>query len=98
MFTRIIGVHDNYLLVGFGAGTAALEALGGGTPLIDRPELKPVSKFSDRRLTSISYSSKEAVALMTRGKKDVEEGCKWLADLVKESRLPEEKQDTIRKD
>jgi hypothetical protein len=97
-FTLSVGLRDNFVLVGFGEGTRALEALGGKARLIDRPELKPLGKFSDRRLTSIAYASKEARAVATPGKREIEEMFRWLTEQLKESGMPEEKQAKIKKD
>ena len=54
-----LGVRDNYLLSSIGSSLECLEKLGQGNRLIDRPELKPLEKFVDRRLTSIGYVSQE---------------------------------------
>ena len=54
-----LGVRDNYLLCSIGSSLECLEKLGQGKRLIDRPELKPLAKFVDKRLTSIGYLSEE---------------------------------------
>jgi hypothetical protein len=57
--TVSIGVSNNYLLVGLGSSTEAVARLAGeGEKLGGRPELKPLARFADRKLTSIDYLSK----------------------------------------
>src|SRR5207244_1229222 len=80
---------------GVGQGDAALEALGGKTRLIDPPELKPLAKFSDQRLTPIAHISKQAQARLTPGAKQIEDGAKWLIDQMKAAGLPDEKLDKV---
>ncbi len=50
-------VRDNYLLVSIGSSLDGLEKLGKGDRLIDRPEFKPLAKFVDKPLTSVTYLS-----------------------------------------
>ena len=58
--TISLGVHHGYLMLGIGATTDFLARLGGKGPRLDQTaEFKPLAKFADRKLTSISYSSKE---------------------------------------
>ncbi len=58
-FTMSLGVRGDYMLLAFGSSAKHLEALGGTTPrLADRPELKPLAKFSGRKLADVSYVSK----------------------------------------
>ncbi len=54
-----LGIQGDYLLLNIGGSTKLLERLGGkGESLADRPELKPLQKHLDRKLTSLSYSSR----------------------------------------
>src|SRR5262249_35047151 len=56
--TLSIGVRGDYLLIALGESTAPLARLDGkGKRLNDRPELKPLAPFAEKRLTSISYAS-----------------------------------------
>ncbi len=58
--TIAVGVSHDYLMVSIGGSTEPLTRLGGDGPRLDqRPEFKPLAKFADRKLASISYSSKE---------------------------------------
>src|SRR5205823_434660 len=55
-----LGVRGNYLLLALGAVPETAARLGaGGQRLIDRPEMRPLAKFADRKLTSVSYVSKD---------------------------------------
>jgi hypothetical protein len=57
--TISLGVHHGYLMLGVGASADHLARLGGDGPRLDQQaEFKPLAKFADRKLTSISYSSK----------------------------------------
>lgn len=58
-FTIGAGVRDGYLVVLLGESTAPLTRLGQGALLVDRPELRPLQKFADKRLTAINYVSRK---------------------------------------
>jgi len=54
-----LGVQGDYMLLNIGGSTKLLERLGGkGDSLVDRPELMPLLKHLDQKVTAISYSSK----------------------------------------
>ena len=53
--TISLGLRDDYLLLAIGPSTAALAHLGEGPHLAGCPQLKPLEKFADKRLTSIGY-------------------------------------------
>ena len=93
-----LGVRDDYLLLSIGQSTDALARLGKGKRLIDRPELKPLEKFADKRLTGISYISAEANRQASSSQAQID----GLADLVNEAlsraELTEQQQAKIRKD
>jgi hypothetical protein len=55
--TISLGLRDDYLLLAIGPSTAALAHLGEGPHLAGCPQLKPLEKFADKRLTSIGYLS-----------------------------------------
>jgi hypothetical protein len=96
--TLALGLRDNFLLVGFGEGTGGIEALGKGRPLADVPELKPVAKFADRKLTSITYASKAYQTAVTPGAKDIQEMGTWVMDLLKNAAVPPAVQEKLKKD
>ena len=52
-----LGVQGNYVLLSIAPGTDHLLTLGKGKLLIDRPEMAPVLKASDKRISSIGYLS-----------------------------------------
>ncbi len=52
-----LGLRDDFLIVAFGPTTDALAHLGA-SPLAAREELAAVKKYADKRLTSVTYSSK----------------------------------------
>ncbi len=96
--TVAIGVHKGYLLVSLGATTAPLEKFGQGKRLADRPELKPVGRFADRPLTSVSYLSKAMNAAVGGNKNDLDNFAALLEEPLQKADLPAEKKDRIRKD
>jgi hypothetical protein len=97
--TVSLGVQEKYLLLGFGPSAEHLAVLGAkGKKLIDRPELKPLAKFTGKKLTSVGYASKDFRAKAGTNKKDLD----GLADMAKgflpEAGLPEAKRKQIEKD
>ena len=62
-----LGVRGEYVLLSIGPSTDVLARLGEGPSLLVRDELKSLSQFADRRITSISYLS----AAMARALGDV---------------------------
>jgi hypothetical protein len=75
-----LGVRDEYLLAAIGSTTDCVGRLGTGKRLIDRGEFKPLAKYADRKLTSISYVSKAMKARVTTSKQDIDD----LLDVGKE--------------
>jgi hypothetical protein len=97
-FTFAVGVRGNYVLAAMGESTAALGRLGQGKRLSDRPELKPLTPFLDKRLTSIGYTSKALRGATTFGKRDIDAWLEMLDDGLNRSQVPAELQARIRKD
>lgn len=60
-----LGVRDGYLLLSAARSTDVLAELGKGKLLIDSPELRPLAKHRDRRITSLNYLSAGAHQLTT---------------------------------
>ena len=57
--TVALGIRDDYLVLSLGESTSLLKALGEGERLSERPELKPLAAHAGKRITSISYISRE---------------------------------------
>ena len=93
-----VGMRGDLLLVSVGSSTDALARLGKGKPLADRPELAPLAKFADRRLTSVGYISEEFSRRLLGGTADVEQGLKAVHAALRLSKLPSSEQEQIRKD
>ncbi len=55
-----LGVRPDYVLLSIGPTNDHLAHLGEGKRIAERPEFAPLAKFVDKRLTSISFASKEA--------------------------------------
>src|SRR5262245_37174485 len=96
--TVALGLRDDFLLWRIGEGTAGIEALGKGAALAGIKEMKPVAKFADKKLTSISYVSKEFQKAMSPGKEDIAGMSSWILDVVKNAGLPEELQQKMKRD
>jgi hypothetical protein len=75
-----LGVRGDYLLLAVGSSTDCLARLGQGKLLAGRAELRPLEKFADKKLTSISYLSNAMMAKLGTGAKDIDD----LLDVVKE--------------
>lgn len=93
-----IGVREKYLLVSIGASTDALAKLDQGPRLSSRPELKPLDKFADRRLMSISYISQTIHARLANTPRDLKEAKKWLDQVIPELPLAKDQQKEISQD
>lgn len=97
--TVSLGVRGKYVLLAVGTSTDLLANLGKGKRLIDLPEMKPLEKYADQRLVSISYSSKAmndaAVRSSTGG---FDSYVQMLETLARKAELPAEQQAKIKKD
>lgn len=58
-----LGAWNNYLVVALGASTEPLESLGEVEAIGGRKEFKPLKKYLDRRVVSVSYVSEEIARL-----------------------------------
>ncbi len=97
--TISIGARDGYLLLAVGEGTAGVEALGRGSPIAQRVEMRPLDKFGDHRITNISYASKDLQTVLSGGgRKELEEGLMGLVELLKNAGIPDQQMDKLRKD
>jgi hypothetical protein len=93
-----LGIRGDYLLLSIGSSTDQLKSLGKGDLLIDRAELKPLAKFTDKRLTSIGYVSKDMMATLVTSKQDVDAMLELVDTFLPLAELPEEQVAQIKKD
>jgi hypothetical protein len=93
-----VGLCDKYLLVSIGPSLHCLEQFGKGKRLIDRPELKPVAKFADRRVASLGYLSAEMAQQLGNQRKSVEAFRELLDKVLPQAKLSDEQKERIRKD
>jgi hypothetical protein len=96
--TVAVGVRDQYLLVSLGGSTEQLARLGQGERLADRPEFKPLARFADKRLTSITYVSKALMARLSTSEKDIQGWVDMLRQGAKSANLPEKTRAQLAKD
>jgi hypothetical protein len=82
-FTVALGLRGDYLLLATGPSIDVVRRLGQGTPLAQRPELKPLQKYADRRLLAVTYQSQSAAKQLAADDRDV----RYLLD-VAEKLLP----------
>ncbi len=93
-----IGMRGDYLLVSVGSSTDALKKLGSGTSLVDRPEIKRLGQFADKRLTSIGYASEQFNRCIGGRQEDLAELLKTVDEVLPKSGLSPADQAQIRKD
>jgi len=93
-----LGIRDDYLLLGIGPSTRSIERLGKGKPLAQRAELAPLARFAQKRLTGISYASRELVARVATTQEDVDGLLEAVEELMPLADLNDQQQQRIRKD
>lgn len=93
-----LGVRGNYLLATIGSSVEPLEKFGKGDHLVDRPELKPLAKFADKRLVSIGYLSEAVNQQISRQQKDIDELLGVVNEALPETSLTDEQKARIGKD
>jgi hypothetical protein len=96
--TVSLGVREGYLLFSVGESTEHLAKLGKGKTLADRSEVAPLAKFTDQRLTEISYVSKAYAAQSAITKKDVAGYGMTARQLLEKTPLPGELKTRINND
>jgi hypothetical protein len=97
-FVLAMGVRDNDLLISFGSSADCIKSLGSTARLIDRPEFKPLEKFVDKRLTGISYASKEFVERLNNNAKNIDDLRDFLNQMIPLAKLPAQQSDQMTKD
>jgi hypothetical protein len=97
-----LGLRDKYLLVSIGSSLKCLEKFGKGAGkaprLSDRPELKPLAKFADRRLTGIGYLSADMSQQLGSQRKTIGSVRELLDKVLPQAKLSDEQKARIRKD
>jgi hypothetical protein len=94
-----LGVHKGYLVLAIGESADGLAAMGGsGKRLSERPEFKPLEKYADRRLTSLSYTSKALAAAGQNSTESLRTMLGSLEQMVDAAKLPKAKADKLRED
>lgn len=93
-----IGVRGDYLMISTGPSTECLEHLGSGELLIERPELEPLKKFADQRLTGIRYTSRAMNEQAHGDKKDVDALLATIEKVLPCLELPEADKEEILRD
>jgi len=98
--TISLGVQGKYLLLGFTSTTKEIEAIGGkGKSLAERSEFQPLAKHAAKKLTGISYVSKEFLNAAAGYQGNVENYAKLAKDALKKvDTLRDERRKAIEKD
>jgi hypothetical protein len=97
--TVSLGVRGKYVVLAIGTSTDLLANLGKGKRLIDQPELKPLEKYADQRLVSISYSSKGMNEAVERsGTSAIDSYMDMAEKFLPKAKLTAEQQAKIKKD
>jgi hypothetical protein len=93
-----IGLYKDYLIFAVGPSTDCVARLGTGTALVAREEFKPLEKFADRRLTSVSYISKNMALRLGDNRKSIESWAEGIHDAIPKLPLKDDEKATIQKD
>jgi hypothetical protein len=94
-----LGIHKGYLVLAIGESAEGLAAMGGtGKRLNEQPEFKPLAKYADRHLTSLSYSSKVLAAAGQNSADGIRAMLGSLEQAVDAAKLPKAKADKLRED
>ena len=93
-----LGLRGEYLLLSIGSSTDALERLGQGKPLADRPEMSPLKKFADKRVTAVGYVESALSTRLFSNRKDFDDLLKATKQLLPQTGLPAAEQEQIAKD
>jgi hypothetical protein len=96
--TISVGVRGNYVLLGLGESSEHLKPPSGDQTLADRPELKPLHQFADKRICSIGYVSKALYSRLASSKKDVDAWMEAANGFLQKAPLPGEVTKRIKRD
>ncbi|MBN1590519.1 MAG: hypothetical protein JW888_13470 [Pirellulales bacterium] len=93
-----VGMRDDYLVVSIGSSTEPLVKLGKTPGLVTRPEMAPLARFADERLTSIDYVSKEFMETANGGERQIDDLMDFVDQILPKLELTEDEATQIRKD
>jgi hypothetical protein len=93
-----IGVRENYLLFAIEPSTDVLAKLGSGKSLAEVKELEPLAKFADKKLVSVSYSSKQFIETLNNADQQIENTINLLKQALSQAGLSEEAEERIGQD
>lgn len=96
--TLAIGLRGDFLITAIGSSTEVLERLGDGEPLADRPELAPLARFADRRITSIGYVSEAMAEVANDSARNIDDLLEFATEWLPEAELDEADEDALRDD
>jgi hypothetical protein len=97
--TVALGVSRGHVLFGLGSSAEHLARFGPGRDrLVERPELKPLARFADRRLTGVSYLSKDLVTQTATTDKEVNDMVKTAKGWLPQAGLTDRQQERISRD
>jgi hypothetical protein len=97
--TISLGVRDHFLMLSIGSSTDGLKQLGGeGQRLTARPELKPLVRAADKRLTGVSYTSKALRAKAQLSQNDIDSLTVVAGHALDAAGIPADKRQAIMKD
>lgn len=97
--TISLGIKGDYVVLSVGESLKFVEGFGSGKSLADRTELKPLWPHADKRLSGLSYLSKEFASLSAFDVEAAQESMEALAEeWLGHLDLPEEKQEKLIED
>ncbi|MBN2023650.1 MAG: hypothetical protein JW809_12765 [Pirellulales bacterium] len=93
-----LGLRGDYLLMAIGSSTDVIARLGQGTPLIERPELKPVVELAEKRLAGVDYVSAPLNDVLNNSQRQIDDLVEVVGQIVPNLDIDESAQARIRKD
>lgn len=93
-----LAVKGDYLLFTIGSDTGTVAKFGSGPALGSVPEFAPLAKFTDRKLVSLSYTSRKLTEMMGTTVKDIHDMAKSAKDGLDQTPLSEKLREKIGKD
>ncbi len=95
-----LGVHNHYVLLSLGTSLDPVTRLFQKETkrLASRPEFQPLTKYLDKRIANITYSSKAFSAAYASGAYDPKNLLKTVQEAFPQAKLPERQRTQIRKD